>query len=337
MRSLLVTGGAGFIGSNFVRFYLESHPGIRLVNFDKLTYAGNLDNLRDLGENANYTFVRGDICNRDEVLAVMKRHETDTVVHFAAESHVDRSISGAAVFVATNVLGTQVLVDAARERNVERFLHVSTDEVYGSLGREGKFTESTPVHPNSPYAASKAASDLLVLAAVHTFGFPAVVTRCSNNYGPYQFPEKLIPLMIACAMDDRPLPVYGEGLNVRDWLYVRDHCTALDAVLDRGRTGEVYNIGGNNECRNIDIVRLLLRKLRKPESLISYVKDRPGHDLRYAIDASKIMGELGWAPGVTFEQGLEQTVEWYLKHEPWWRRIMSGAYRQYYKEMYEER
>jgi dTDP-glucose 4,6-dehydratase len=218
---------------------------------------------------------------------------------------------------------------------VERFLHVSTDEVYGSLGREGKFTESTPVHPNSPYAASKAASDLLVLAAVHTFSFPAIVTRCSNNYGPYQFPEKLIPLMIACAMDDRPLPVYGEGINVRDWLYVRDHCTALDAVMERGRNGEVYNIGGNNECRNIDIVRLLLRKLRKPESLISYVKDRPGHDLRYAIDASKVMGELGWAPGVTFEQGIEQTVEWYLKHEPWWRRIMSGAYREYYKDMYE--
>jgi dTDP-glucose 4,6-dehydratase len=337
MRSLLVTGGAGFIGSNFVRYYLESHPGVRVVNFDKLTYAGNLDNLRDIGENGDYTFVRGDICIRDEVLSVMKKHDTDAVVHFAAESHVDRSISGAAVFVATNVLGTQVLIDAARERNVERFLHVSTDEVYGSLGREGKFTESTPVHPNSPYAASKAASDLLVLAAVHTFAFPAIVTRCSNNYGPYQFPEKLLPLMIACAMDDKPLPVYGEGLNVRDWLYVRDHCTALDAVLERGRTGEVYNIGGNNECRNIDIVRLLLRKLRKPESLISYVKDRPGHDLRYAIDASKIMAELGWAPDVTFEQGLEQTVEWYLKHEPWWRRIMSGAYRQYYKEMYEER
>ena len=235
MRSLLVTGGAGFIGSNFVRYYLESHPGVRVVNYDKLTYAGNLDNLRDIGENGDYTFVRGDICSRDEVLAVMKKHETDAVVHFAAESHVDRSISGAAVFVATNVLGTQVLIDAARERNVERFLHVSTDEVYGSLGREGKFTESTPVHPNSPYAASKAASDLLVLAAVHTFSFPAIVTRCSNNYGPYQFPEKLIPLMIACAMDDRPLPVYGEGINVRDWLYVRDHCTALDAVMERGR------------------------------------------------------------------------------------------------------
>jgi dTDP-glucose 4,6-dehydratase len=337
MRSLLVTGGAGFIGSNFVRYYLETHPGVRLVNFDKLTYAGNLDNLRDIAENADYVFVRGDICDRDEVLAVMKKYDTGTVVHFAAESHVDRSISGAAVFVTTNVLGTQVLLDAARERNVERFLHVSTDEVYGSLGAEGKFTESTPVHPNSPYAASKAASDLLVLAAVHTFGFPAVVTRCSNNYGPYQFPEKLIPLMIANAMDDRPLPVYGEGLNVRDWLYVRDHCTALDAVLERGRTGEVYNIGGNNECRNIDIVRLLLKKLRKPESLINYVKDRPGHDLRYAIDASKITEDLGWSPSVTFEQGLERTVEWYTAHEPWWRRIISGAYKEYYRDMYETR
>jgi dTDP-glucose 4,6-dehydratase len=237
--------------------------------------------------------------DRDDVLAVMKRHDTGAVVHFAAESHVDRSISGAAIFVTTNVLGTQVLLDAARERKVQRFLHVSTDEVYGSLGAQGKFTESTPLHPNSPYAASKAASDMLVLAAVHTFGFPAVITRSSNNYGPYQFPEKLIPLMIANAMDGRPLPVYGEGLNVRDWLYVRDHCTALDAVLERGRTGDVYNIGGNNECRNIDIVRLLLSMVGKPESLITFVKDRPGHDLRYAIDASKIMRELAWAPSVT--------------------------------------
>ena len=337
MRSILVTGGAGFIGSNFIRYFLEAHSDARLVNFDKLTYAGNLDNLRDIGDNGRYVFVRGDICDRDEVLGAMKKHDTSVVVHFAAESHVDRSISGAAVFVTTNVLGTQVLLDAARERSVERFLHVSTDEVYGSLGAEGKFSESTPLHPNSPYAASKAASDLLVLAAVHTFGFPAVVTRCSNNYGPYQFPEKLIPLMIANAADGKPLPVYGEGLNVRDWLFVRDHCTALDAVLERGRTGEVYNIGGNNECRNIDIVKLLLAMMRKPESLITFVKDRPGHDIRYAIDASKIMRELGWAPSVTFEEGLRRTVEWYIKHEPWWRSIMSGAYKQYYREMYEER
>jgi len=337
MRSLLVTGGAGFIGSNFVRYHLESHPGVRVVNFDKLTYAGNLDNLRDVQDHDRYTFVRGDICDRDALRGTMKKHDIDAVVHFAAESHVDRSIHGAAVFVTTNVLGTQVLLDAAREQKVGRFLHVSTDEVYGSLGATGKFTESTPLHPNSPYAASKAGSDLLVLAAAHTFGFPAVITRCSNNYGPYQFPEKLIPLIIANATDDKPLPVYGKGLNIRDWLFVRDHCTALDAVLERGRDGEVYNIGGNSERSNIDIVRLLLGIVRKPESLITFVKDRPGHDLRYAIDASKIMKELGWAPAVTFEQGLQRTVEWYVKHEPWWRGIISGAYKEYYREMYEER
>ncbi|HTY58813.1 MAG TPA: dTDP-glucose 4,6-dehydratase [Bacteroidota bacterium] len=337
MNSLLVTGGAGFIGSNFIRYYLETHPGARIVNFDKLTYAGNLDNLRDIQDDERYAFVRGDICEREQVLGALRKFGVDTVVHFAAESHVDRSIAGAAVFVTTNVLGTQVLLDAAREQKVDRFLHVSTDEVYGSLGSSGKFTESTPLHPNSPYAASKAASDLLVLAAVHTFGFPAVVTRCSNNYGPYQFPEKLIPLMIANATDGKPLPVYGEGVNVRDWLFVRDHCSAIDAVLGRGRIGEVYNIGGNNESRNIDIVKLLLSMLGKPESLITYVKDRPGHDLRYAIDASKIMNELGWKPSVTFPQGLKQTVDWYVKHEPWWRGIISGAYREYYREMYEER
>jgi len=337
MKSLLVTGGAGFIGSNFVRYYLETHPGTRVVNFDKLTYAGNLENLREVEGNPDYAFVRGDICDGDAVAAAMKKYDVDAVVHFAAESHVDRSIQGAAVFVTTNVLGTQVLLDAARAGGVTRFLHVSTDEVYGSLGAGGKFTETTPLHPNSPYAASKASSDLLVLAAAHTFGFPALVTRCSNNYGPCQFPEKLIPLMIANATDNKPLPVYGQGLNVRDWLYVRDHCTALDAVLGRGRAGEIYNIGGNNEWRNIDIVRLLLKQLGKPESLIAYVKDRPGHDLRYAIDASKIMRELSWSPSVTFEQGLGETVEWYRSHEQWWRRITSGAYREYYREMYDTR
>ena len=337
MKSLLVTGGAGFIGSNFVRYYLETHPGTRVVNFDKLTYAGNPENLREVEGNADYAFVRGDICDRDAVTAAMKKYDVDAVVHFAAESHVDRSIQGAAVFVTTNVLGTQVLLDAARAGGVTRFLHVSTDEVYGSLGATGKFTETTPLHPNSPYAASKASSDLLVLAAAHTFGFPALVTRCSNNYGPCQFPEKLIPLMIANATDNKPLPVYGQGLNVRDWLYVRDHCAALDAVLGRGKGGEIYNIGGNNEWRNIDIVRLLLKQLGKPESLIAYVKDRPGHDLRYAIDASKIMRELSWSPSVTFEQGLGETVEWYRSHEQWWRRITSGAYREYYREMYDTR
>ncbi|HTY58221.1 MAG TPA: dTDP-glucose 4,6-dehydratase [Bacteroidota bacterium] len=337
MKSLLVTGGAGFIGSNFVRYYLDEHAGTRVVNFDKLTYAGNLENLREIEENPRYAFVRGDICDREALSAAMKNHDIDAVVHFAAESHVDRSIQGAAVFVATNVLGTQVVLDAARAQGVTRFLHVSTDEVYGSLGAAGTFTESTPLHPNSPYAASKASSDLLALAAAHTFGFPALVTRCSNNYGPYQFPEKLIPLMIANATDGKPLPVYGQGLNVRDWLYVRDHCTALDAVLERGKAGEIYNIGGNNEWRNIDIVRLLLKQLGKPESLITFVKDRPGHDLRYAIDATKIMNELSWKPSVTFEEGLAETVKWYRTHEEWWRRITSGAYREYYREMYENR
>lgn len=334
MNSLLVTGGAGFIGSNFIRYFLNAHPGVRLVNFDKLTYAGNPENLADLQDHREYIFVQGDICDRDAVQGAMKKYAVDAVIHFAAESHVDRSIQGAAVFVTTNVLGTQVLLDVAREMRVLRFLHVSTDEVYGSLGASGKFTEATSLHPNSPYAASKAGSDLLVLAAAHTFGFPAIVTRCSNNYGPYQFPEKLIPLMIANASDDKPLPVYGEGLNIRDWLYVIDHCTALDAVLERGTIGEVYNIGGNNEWKNIDIVRLLLATLGKPETLITFVKDRPGHDLRYAIDASKIMTELHWKPSVTFEEGLAKTVEWYRTHESWWRRIISGAYQEYYQQQY---
>jgi dTDP-glucose 4,6-dehydratase len=337
MKSVLVTGGAGFIGSNFVRYMLAAHPGVRLVNFDKLTYAGNLENLAGLESTPGYTFLRGDICDREAVTGVLQQHQVDTVVHFAAESHVDRSIKGASVFVTTNVLGTQVLIDAAREQGIERFVHVSTDEVYGSLGATGRFTEETPLHPNSPYAASKASSDLMVLAACHTFGFPGVITRCSNNYGPYQFPEKLIPLMIANATDGKPLPVYGAGLNVRDWLYVEDHCRAIDVVREKGKPGEVYNIGGNNEWKNIDIVRLLLQKLGKPESLITYVKDRPGHDQRYAIDASKTARELGWSPSVTFEVGLQKTVEWYRTNESWWRRIVSGEYQSYYKEMYDGR
>jgi dTDP-glucose 4,6-dehydratase len=336
MKSLLVTGGAGFIGSNFVRYFLDAHPGVRLVNFDKLTYAGNLENLAGLQDRKEYTFVRGDICDRAALASAMESHSVDAVAHFAAESHVDRSIQGAAVFAATNVLGTQILLDAARAQGVERFVHVSTDEVYGSLGETGKFTETTPLHPNSPYAASKAGSDLLVLAAVRTFGFPAVVTRCSNNYGPYQFPEKLIPLMIANAIDGKPLPVYGRGLNVRDWLYVVDHCTAIDAVLQRGAVGEVYNIGGNNEWRNIDIVRLLVKLLGKPESLITFVKDRLGHDLRYAMDAGRISTELGWRPSVTFEEGLAKTVAWYRANEAWWRRVMTGEYLEYYRRNYQE-
>ncbi len=337
MRNVLVTGGAGFIGSNFVHFMLAAHKGIHLVNFDTLTYAGNLGNLVSVASHPHYTFVRGDICDRAAVERVVQEHAIDTIVHFAAESHVDRSIMGAAIFVTTNVVGTQVLLDVAREKKIERFLHVSTDEVYGSLGSTGKFTENTPLHPNSPYAASKASSDLLALANVHTFGLPVIVTRCSNNYGPYQFPEKLIPLMIVNALSNKELPVYGQGLNVRDWLYVGDHCSAIDTVLQKGKVGEVYNIGGENEWKNIDIVRLLLNRLGKPETLIRYVKDRPGHDLRYAIDASKIRNELGWSPSVTFDEGIVKTIDWYLANEAWWRKIIDGTYRDYYREMYHER
>ncbi len=337
MKSILVTGGAGFIGSNFVRYMLERHHDVQVVNFDALTYAGNLENLADVAGNPLYRFVKGDISDRASVEKTVRDHACDTVVHFAAESHVDRSILGAAVFVRTNVLGTQVLLDVARECRVERFLHVSTDEVYGSLGPTGKFTEETPLHPNSPYSASKAGSDLLVLAAHHTFGLPVVLTRCSNNYGPYQFPEKLIPLMIMNALRGRNLPVYGDGLNVRDWLHVLDHCAAIDVVLERGRTGEVYNIGGNNEWPNIKIVRWILRLLDKPEDLIEFVKDRPGHDRRYAIDASKIQNELGWVPSHTFERGIADTVRWYVDHQVWVERVMSGAYQEYYRRQYGER
>ncbi len=336
MRTVLVTGGAGFIGSNFVHHFLAAHPDVTLVNFDKLTYAGNLENLASAAANPRYVFVRGDICERAAVDAVLTEHAVDTVVHFAAESHVDRSILGATVFVTTNVLGTQVMLDAARAHGVERFLHVSTDEVYGSLGTTGKFSEQTPLHPNSPYAASKASSDMLALAAHHTFAMPVLVTRCSNNYGRYQFPEKLIPLMIMNALEDKPLPVYGDGLNVRDWLHVADHCRAIDTVLCQGKPGEVYNIGGNNEWKNIDIVKALLRHLGKPESLITYVKDRPGHDRRYAIDATKIREELGWEPSYTFEQGLAETIDWYRVNEAWSQRVRSGAYKEYYRQQYGE-
>ncbi len=337
MKNILVTGGAGFIGSNFVRYFLAAHNNVRVVNFDKLTYAGNLENLEDVSANPNYSFVRGDVCNREDVQAVFQKHDIDTVVHFAAESHVDRSILGSGVFVQTNVIGTQVLLDVAKEEKADRFIHVSTDEVYGSLGASGKFTEATPLHPNSPYAASKASSDMLALAYHHTFGLPVVVTRCSNNYGPYQFPEKLIPLMIINALNGKQLPVYGDGLNVRDWLHVEDHCRAIDAVLQRGTVGDVYNIGGNNEWKNIDIVRLILARLGKPESLITFVKDRPGHDRRYAIDAAKIANELGWQPSYTFESGIAETVEWYLKNKQWWQRVMTGEYQEYYREQYDAR
>lgn len=335
--TFLITGGCGFIGSNFVRYMLGRPGSSMIINFDKLTYAGNLENLDGIEEQANYKFVKGDICNRAEVEKAVTDHHVDVIINFAAESHVDRSITGPSIFIETNVAGTSVLLDVARQYNIKKFLQVSTDEVYGSLGATGKFSESTPLHPNSPYAASKASADLLVMAYHHTFNLPVLITRCSNNYGPYQFPEKLIPLMIANATDNKPLPVYGDGLNVRDWLYVADHCSAIDAVLQRGKIGEVYNIGGNNEMKNIDIVKLLLRKLGKPESLISFVKDRLGHDRRYAIDQTKIMSELGWKPEVTFEEGISKTVDWYRSHESWWRHIISGEYQQYYKTMYAER
>ncbi|MEW5799928.1 MAG: dTDP-glucose 4,6-dehydratase [Bacteroidota bacterium] len=337
MKNILVTGGAGFIGSNFVHYMLSKHSSYRIINYDFLTYAGNLENLTSIENNPRYVFVKGDICNKEELTNTFREYSVDTVVHFAAESHVDRSILGPAIFVQTNVLGTNVLLDVAREVGVERFLHVSTDEVYGSLGSTGYFTEETPLHPNSPYSASKASSDLLVLAYQHTFGFPAVVTRCSNNYGPYQFPEKLIPLMIANALNDKQLPVYGDGLNVRDWLYVEDHCSALDVVLHKGKIGDVYNIGGHNEWKNIDIVKLILKDLDKPESLITYVKDRPGHDRRYAIDAAKIKNDLGWIPAHTFESGIKKTITWYLENRQWWERIISGEYKKYYELQYSER
>jgi dTDP-glucose 4,6-dehydratase len=337
MKNILVTGGAGFIGSNFIRYFLAKHPGVKVVNFDKLTYAGNLENLAGLEGDPRYAFVKGDICDKEALESAFAQHKIDTVVHFAAESHVDRSIMGAGVFVQTNVLGTNALLEVSRATDIERFVHVSTDEVYGSLGSSGKFTETTPLHPNSPYAASKAGSDLLVQAYHHTHGFPAVITRCSNNYGPYQFPEKLIPLIIANAFADKSLPVYGDGMNVRDWLYVEDHCAAIDAVLHKGTVGEVYNIGGNNEWPNIDIVRTILKLVGKPESLITYVKDRPGHDRRYAIDASKISRDLGWSPAHTFEKGIASTVAWYVNNKEWWRRIISGQYQEYYKTMYEGR
>jgi dTDP-glucose 4,6-dehydratase len=322
MKKILVTGGAGFIGSNFIRAMLNSRSDVSIVNCDLLTYAGRLENLDDVKDNPRYAFVKGDICDAAAVGGLFGEHGFDAVTHFAAESHVDRSITGPAQFVTTNVLGTQTLLQAAKEAweklpggfGERRFVHVSTDEVYGTLGESGYFTEATPLAPNSPYSASKAGSDLLARAYFETYGFPAIITRCSNNYGPYQFPEKLIPLMLANALDDKPLPVYGDGKNVRDWLYVGDHCRAVEAVIEKGKPGEVYNIGGNNEMRNIDIVKLILSLLGKPESLIAFVKDRLGHDRRYAIDASKIRRELGWSPEVTFEAGLRETVNWYMEN-----------------------
>ncbi len=333
---LLVTGGAGFIGSNFIRYMLKHHPDYRVVNVDALTYAGNLENLQSVENHPNYSFVRADITDIAMMDALIGQG-IDVIVNFAAESHVDRSITDPSVFVRTNVLGTQVLLDAAKKYKVSKFVQISTDEVYGSLGATGLFTEETPLMPNSPYSASKAGGDLLVRAYHVTYGLPVNITRCSNNYGPYQFPEKLIPLMLSKALADEGLPVYGDGMNVRDWLYVEDHCSAIDLVIHQGRNGEVYNIGGNNERTNLEIVRTMLKQLGKPESLITFVQDRPGHDRRYGIDSSKTMKELGWKPKYSFENGIQETIDWYLNNKEWWTRIQTGAYQDYYTKQYKNR
>lgn len=325
---LLVTGGAGFIGSNFVHYMRREHPEYEIVNVDALTYAGNLDNLAGMEEHPGYRFVQADISDR-AAMEPLFREGVDTVVNFAAESHVDRSIAQPDIFVRSNVSGTQTLLDLARKYGVGKYVQISTDEVYGTLGKEGMFTEETPLAPNSPYSASKAGADLMVRAYHETYGLPVNITRCSNNYGPYQFPEKLIPLMIRNALANKPLPVYGDGLNVRDWLYVEDHCSAIDLVIHRGRSGEVYNIGGGNERTNLQVVRTILREMGKPESLITFVEDRLGHDRRYAIDASKIRRELGWTSKFDYETGIRATIQWYLSHGDWLDRIESGAYRRH--------
>ncbi len=336
MSTILVTGGAGFIGSNWVRRRRASHPDDRILNVDLLTYAGNLENLEGIDEGPGYRFLRIDVADRQALEAAVDE-PVDFVVHFAAESHVDRSIEDAGAFLRTNVLGTQALLDFSRAHGVGRMVQVSTDEVYGSLGEEGKFTELTSIAPNSPYSASKAAADMLVRAAHETHGMDVVITRCSNNYGPYQFPEKLIPLMISNALEGRPLPVYGDGLNVRDWIWVEDHCRGIDLALEKGRAGEVYNFGGDAERTNLDVVRGILDLLGKPDSLIEFVEDRKGHDRRYAIDFSKAARELGFAPEVSFEGGLERCVQWYRDHDAWWRRIKSGEYMNWYETMYGDR
>ena len=351
MKKLLVTGGAGFIGSNFIQYILDKQQDlVLLLDLDLLTYAGNLENLEPVKDDPRYRFVKGDIRDKALVEKLFAEYDFDTVIHFAAESHVDRSILEPEVFLTTNIIGTQTLLDAAKRHwNLDpdnkhsreyrpgvRYLQVSTDEVYGALGKTGMFTETTPLAPNSPYSASKTGADLIVRAYHQTYGLPVNITRCSNNYGPYQFPEKLIPLMIHNARQDKPLPVYGDGMQIRDWLHVKDHCSAIATVLEKGKTGEVYNIGGNNEKANIQIIRLILETLNKPESLITYVQDRPGHDRRYAIDNTKITTELGWAPAYTFEEGIRETIRWYLDHPGWVERVTSGAYQRYYQEMYQQ-
>ncbi len=338
--NILITGGAGFIGSHVVRLFVNKYPAYKIVNLDKLTYAGNLSTLAPVMELSNFRFVKGDICDRETVYRLFEEENPDVVINFAAESHVDRSILNPDVFLQTNIIGTAILMDACRKYGIKRFHQVSTDEVYGDLPLDRPdlfFTEETPIHTSSPYSSSKASADLLVMAYYRTYGLPITISRCSNNYGPYHFPEKLIPLMIANCLNDKPLPVYGEGLNVRDWLYVEDHCKAIDLIVHGGKVGEVYNIGGHNEMRNIDIVRLICKELNKPESLITYVTDRKGHDMRYAIDPTKIYNELGWLPETMFRDGIKKTIEWYLNNREWWETIISGEYQNYYKSMYENK
>lgn len=338
--TILVTGGAGFIGSNFIYYQQKHHPEDRIVCLDLLTYAGNLATLEVAMKSNRFRFVKGDISDRECVYKLFEEEQFDRVVNFAAESHVDRSVTDPGVFLQTNIIGTQVLMDASRKFGVKRFHQVSTDEVYGDLPLDRPdlyFTEATPIHTSSPYSASKAAADLLVLAYHRTFKLPVSISRCSNNYGPYHFPEKLIPLMISRACNDQSLPVYGNGENIRDWLYVDDHCAAIDLIMRKGRVGEVYNIGGHNERTNIDVVKTILKELDKPESLISYVTDRPGHDRRYAIDPTKIHNELGWLPATSFDEGIKMTIAWYLTNRPWWENILAGDYQAYYDKMYGNR
>lgn len=339
-KTILVTGGAGFIGSNFVYHMLKTHPDYKILCVDCLTYAGNMSTLSEAMKNKNFVFYKTNICDRPNIYKIFETEKPDIVVNFAAESHVDRSIETPGIFLQTNILGSQVMMDACRKYGVERYHQVSTDEVYGDLPLDRPdlfFTENTPIHTSSPYSASKASADLLVQAYYRTFGLPVTISRCSNNYGPYHFPEKLIPLMIANCLNDKPLPVYGEGLNVRDWLYVEDHCRAIDLIIHRGKIGEVYNVGGHNEMKNIDIVKLICDYLGKPYSLITHVTDRKGHDMRYAIDPTKIHNELGWLPETKFADGIKKTIDWYLNNREWWETIISGEYRNYYEKMYGNR
>ncbi len=333
IESILVTGGAGFIGSCFIRHILSAED-VNIVNLDALTYAGNLENLKSIEKNPNYTIVHGSIQNAELVKSVCEKHKVTSIINFAAESHVDRSIMNAHPFIDTNVLGTLILLEVVNELKLKLLVHVSTDEVYGSLGESGKFIETTPLSPNSPYSASKSAADQLVLAFVHTYNTPAIITRCSNNYGPYQFPEKLIPLIILNALDNNPLPVYGDGLNIRDWIHVQDHCDAIWTVYKKGEQGQIYNLGGNCELTNIDVITTILKQLNKPDSLIKYVKDRPGHDRRYAMDIEKIKAKLNWSPKINFEQGISETIQWYIDNPLWCNNVRTGAYRDYYKSQY---